>query len=260
MGKHISNIIPIKAEENVIGSMPVYDFDNNNVVTFFTKNGMIKRTNIKEFKALRYNKPIVCIKLKGDDKLVDISYSDLPYVFITTNNGYGLNYKIEEVPITGLKTSGVKAISLKNDFVVDGHIYNDDYEYLTVITDKKTAKRIRLTEFDIGTRARRGLQIIKDVKTNPYKIVKTFIIDYKKLIGIKTATSIVETKITDFPISDRYKTGSTISKLNIIDSFVIQELVSKEKKKIIEKENVSLDDVDKKILTIDDFLDDIENN
>ena len=260
MGKHISNIIPIKAEENVIGSMPVYDFDNNDVVTFFTRDGMIKRTNISEFKVLRYNKPIVCIKLKGNDKLVDVSYSDLPYVFITTNNGYGLSYKIEEVPITGLKTSGVKAISLKNDYVVDGHIYSDDYEYLTVITDKKTAKRIRLTEFDIGTRARRGLQIIKDVKTNPYKIIKTFIIDYKKPIGIKTATSIIETKITDFPISDRYKTGSTISKLNIIDSFVIQELVSKEKKKVIEKENISLDDVDKKILTIDDFLDDIENN
>ena len=260
LGKHISNIIPIKAEENIIGSIPVYDFEDNTVVTFFTKNGMIKRTNISEFKVLRNTKPIVGIKLKDHDRLVDINISNDPYIFISTNNGYGLSYNVEEVPITGLKTSGVKAISLKNDFVVDGHIYGKDYEYLTVITDKNTAKRIRLSEFEIGTRARRGVQIIKDVKTNPYKILKTFIIDYKTLIGIKTATEITETKITDFPISDRYKTGSNISKLDIMDSFVVTDLIEKDQKPKIEKENISLDDVDKKILTIDDFLDDIENN
>lgn len=258
LGKHISNIIPIKAEENIISSIPVYDFKG--VVTISTKNGMIKRTNLEDFKVSRYSKPITCMKLKDDDRVIFASNSDLPYVFITTNNGYGLTYNITEVPISGVRASGVKSVTLKNDYVVGTHIYNNDYEYLTVITDKNTAKRIRLAEFEIASRGRKGLQIIKDVKTNPYKILKTFIVEYKQILGIRTATEIIETKISDFPISDRYKTGSTISKFNIIDVFEVQELKENKKTKKIEKENLSLDDVDKKILTIDDFLDDVEKS
>ena len=66
--------------------------------------------------------------------------------------------------------------------------------------------------------------------------------------------------MTDLPITDRLKTGSTISKLDIIESFIVTELHEKNEKKKIEKENLTLDDVDKKILTIDDFLDEIEKS
>lgn len=260
MGKHISNIVSIKAEENIIYSMPVYDFNDNKVITMFTKDGMIKRTNLSDFKALRYNKPITAIKLKDDDRLINVSDSSDPYVFISTNNGYGLTYNVEEVPITGLKASGVKSITLKNDIVVSGELYNDDYEYLTIVTNKNTAKRVRLNEFEKSTRARRGVQIIKEVKTNPYYILNTFIVDYKKQLGLKTATEINEIKLTEIPISDRYKTGSTISKNNILEVYEIKELVSQNEKKKIEKENISLEDVDKKILTIDDFLDEVEKS
>ena len=260
MGKHISNIISIKPEENIIYSMPVYDFEENKIITMFTRDGMIKRTSLVDFKALRYTKPIVAIKLKGEDKLVSVSDSNDPYIFISTNNGYGLSYNADEVPVTGLKASGVKSISLKNDVVVSGHLYNDDYEYLTVITRKNTAKRVRLSEFEKSTRARRGVQIIKEVKTNPYYVLNTFIIDYKKQIGLKTGTELNEIKLTEIPISDRHKTGSSISKLDILETYEVKELVTQSEKKKVEKENLSLDDVDKRILTIDDFLDEVEKS
>ena len=260
MGKHISNIISIKPEENIIYSMPVYDFEEDKIITMFTRDGMIKRTSLVEFKALRYTKPIVAIKLKGEDKLVSVSDSNDPYIFISTNNGYGLSYNADEVPVTGLKASGVKSISLKNDIVVSGHLYNDDYEYLTVITRKNTAKRVRLSEFEKSTRARRGVQIIKEVKTNPYYVLNTFIIDYKKQIGLKTGTELNEIKLTEIPISDRHKTGSSISKLDILETYEVKELVTQSEKKKVEKENLSLDDVDKRILTIDDFLDEVEKS
>jgi len=260
MGKHISNIISIKPEENIIYSMPVYDFEENKIITMFTRDGMIKRTSLVDFKALRYTKPIVAIKLKGEDKLVSVSDSNDPYIFISTNNGYGLSYNADEVPVTGLKASGVKSISLKNDVVVSGHLYNDDYEYLTVVTRKNTAKRVRLSEFEKSTRARRGVQIIKEVKTNPYYVLNTFIIDYKKQIGLKTGTELNEIKLTEIPISDRHKTGSSISKLDILETYEVKELVTQSEKKKVEKENLSLDDVDKRILTIDDFLDEVEKS
>ncbi len=259
MGKHVSNIVAIKAIENVVASLPVYDFESDKIITIYTKNGMIKRTYLKDFKVSRYNKPIVAIKLKEDDKLIGIESINDPYIFVATYSGYGLSYNLEEVPITGLKTSGVKSISLKNDFVVSSHIFGDDYEYLTVITNKNTAKRVKLTEFSLSSRARRGSKIIKEVKTNPYNILNTFIIPYKKQLGLKTANEINIIKLTEIPISDAYKTGSTISKANIIDVFEVKEL--EENKEIkVEKENISLDDVDKKILTIDDFLDEVEKS
>ena len=255
LGKHISNLISISAEENIIASLPVYDFDKEQYITIFTKNGMVKRTKLNEFKALRYSKPITCIKLKDDDKVVDVKFNTDKYVFVSTNNGYGLTYKLSEVPIVGLKTSGVKSISLKNDFVVSSTIYGDNLEYLTVITNKMTGKRIKLSEFEVTSRARKGVQIVREIKTNPYYILKTFIINYKETLGLKLKTEIIEIKLTEIPIMDRYSTGSSISKSEIVDVFETKILESKEEVNAkVEKENIDLDTIDQKMMTIDDFL------
>ena len=254
LGKHISNIITVASDENIIGSIPVYDFEEEKYITIFTKNGMVKRTKLSEFKALRYSKPIVAIKLKDDDLVTNITDLDYKYTMIVTSNGYSLVFKTEEIPVVGLKTSGVKSIGLKNDEVVSGNIYNDDFEYLTLITDKGTGKRIKLNEFNISTRARRGDRIIKDIKTNPYHIIKALIINYKETLNIKTSKDEFDLKLTELSISDKNSSGSNITKDKILSVSIIPSLTEKEEKKKVEKENVSLDDIDKKMLTIDDFL------
>ena len=254
LGKHVSNIITMASDENIIGSIPVYDFEEEKYITIFTKNGMVKRTKLSEFKALRYSKPIVAIKLKDDDLVTNITDLDYKYTMIVTSNGYSLVFKTEEIPVVGLKTSGVKSIGLKNDEVVSGNIYNDDFEYLTLITDKGTGKRIKLNEFNISTRARRGDRIIKDIKTNPYHIIKALIINYKETLNIKTSKDEFDLKLTELSISDKNSSGSNITKDKILSFSIIPSLTEKEEKKKVEKENVSLDDIDKKMLTIDDFL------
>ena len=254
LGKHISNIITVASDENIIGSIPVYDFEEDKYITMFTKNGMVKRTKLSEFKALRYSKPIVAIKLKDDDLVTNITDLDYKYTMIVTSSGYSLVFKTEEIPVVGLKTSGVKSIGLKNDEVVSGNIYNDDFEYLTLITDKGTGKRIKLNEFNISTRARRGDRIIKDIKTNPYHIIKALIINYKETLNIKTSKDEFDLKLTELSISDKNSSGSNITKDKILSVSIIPSLTEKEEKKKVEKENVSLDDIDKKMLTIDDFL------
>ena len=261
LGKHVSNLVSIKSNENIIFSLPVISFETEKDVTIFTKNGMVKRSLLNEFKVQRYSKPIACIKLKEDDLVVSVVVSDLDKVFISTKNGYGLTYLKEEIPVTGVKSGGVKSIALKNDEVVSAHLYNDNYEYLTVITEKGTAKRVKLTEFELVSRARKGIQLIRDVKTNPYYILKTFIVHYKEIIGYKTRTELNEIKLTEFPIGDRYMTGSSISKSEIIDAFEIaklEEVKEESNEKNLTKENISLDSIDDKMMTIDDFLDNFE--
>ena len=264
LGKHVSNVIKLSVSENVIVSIPVFDFEEERYITMFTQNGMIKRTRIGDFKVQRYSKPLMAIKLKEGDTLLQVTDSNYNEVFIATRCGFGLWYDISEVPVTSTKSAGVKAIALKDDEVVSGCLFNGNAEYLTVITSKNTAKRIKMTEFDKTTRARRGVQIVRDVKTNPYYILSTFIISTKCVLGIKIGPDIVEHKITEFPIMDRYSTGSSITKSHISDIYLIPDVITKEtfEEEVVKvtKEDVSLKEVDERILTIDDFLKNIENS
>ena len=258
LGKHISNIITLSSDEIIIASFPVYNFEDDLYITIFTKNGMVKRTKLGEFIVQRYSKPICAIKLKDDDCIVSVDMSNNPFTFIVTKQGYALTYKTDEIPIVGVKASGVKAIALKNDEVVEGILYNENAEYLTIVTDKKTAKRVKLQEFELTSRARRGLQVVREVKTNPYTIIKAFIIHYKEMLYIKTASELIEMKLTEISIADRISTGSTIAKTKILDVYPKVELIEETKKEKIDKENISLDEIDKKMMTIDDFLDNLE--
>ena len=251
LGKHVSNIIKISSDENIVSSYVTNDFDKKINFVSFSKNGMIKQTPLVDLKVQRYSKPINLMKLKGDDRVIGVQVAKNE-VFITTNNGYGLRYLTSEVPITSLRGSGVKAINLKDDFVVSGESFTDA-AYITVVTDKGTAKRIKLDEFDLSTRARKGLQVIRDVKTNPYHILNSFVVLNKINLGILTS-EVKYIKVTDLPICDRYQTGSTISKEEIEKVFVKQNLEKEE----IEQIDVSLDKVDEQMMTIDDFLDDLK--
>ncbi len=260
LGKHISNIIKIEPNELIIKCIPVTDFEENKDITIFTKNGMVKKTHLNEFKVQRYSKPIIAIKLKGNDCVVSVSDNSGEDVFIATERGYGLHFNNSEIQAIGLKSSGVKAISLKDDIVVSAHIFSSK-DYLTVITDKKTGKRVKLSEFEKLSRARKGVLMVRDVKTNPYKILKTFIVD-KKTLTLKLNNDFVDIKTTELPIADRYSTGSTISKINIDDVFEKTNLEQNDQveitEEISEKKDIPLEQIDEKIMTIDDFLDDFK--
>ncbi len=273
MPKHVSNIIETGENESVIAVLPAYDFQTEKNVIVATKQGMIKRSKLKEFKLQRYSKPTSCMKLKDDDEVINVLLEDKPLVFLTTDTGYALSFETKEIPVVGVKAAGVKAIKLKDDLLASVNVYDSTKdEYITVITDKGTAKRVRLNEFEISTRARRGLLIVREVKTNPYKILKTFIVDTKEFLGIKNG-DIKLMKLTELPIADRHSTGSLISKHPLTDAFIqanlakatkeemtlidteeVEVLEEKEEIKPSKKETVSLKEIDDRLMTIDDFL------
>lgn len=255
LGKHVSNLVPLGEKEEVIASLLVKDFANKTNVIITTSNGMIKRTALSDFKISRTSKPITCMKLKENDTVIDVVLDTNPDIFIATNLGYGLWFSKEEIPIVGIKASGVKAINLKDDTVVSAINFDEENnDYLTIITDKGTGKRVKLKEFEKSSRARRGLMTIRDVKTNPYRVIKALIPSNKDHIGIKNG-EINLIKPTELPIADRYSTGSTINKKGLETVFLYKTLEeSKEEDTTPKKEQVSLEDIDKRLMTIDDFL------
>lgn len=258
LGKHISNIIKVSSDETMVCSIPVSQFTQEKYITLFTKQGMTKRSLLSDFEVTRYSKPITCMKLKDEDKVIEAMMSNKKEVFVATKNGYGLWFDIEEIPISGIKSSGVKAINLKNDEVVSAKLFDGTIEYVTVLTKSGTAKRIKITEFDKTTRARRGLLLVREVKTNPYFIIGAYLVS-KTQIGVQTKEEIVSHKITEFPIADRYSTGTSFTKGTILNTFEVQTLRKKEEGETsVPVKEVSLKEVDERIMTIDDFLDDFE--
>ena len=274
MPKHVSNVIEVPAEESIVGAIPAYDFESDKNVIITTKDGMIKRSKLKEFKLQRYNKATSCMKLKENDQVISAQIEEYDTVFLTTNTGYGLSFKTEEIPIVGVKASGVKAMKLKDDYLVSINNFSySTHEFISIITNKGTGKRVRLTEFELSTRTRRGIQVLREVKSNPYYVVKTFIEDSKKHIGLKNGTIDI-IKLTELPIADRYSTGSQIIKKNITTAYVVPSLEKAEKvqeslieepeiievidEKPIKKERVSLQEIDDRLMTIDDFLNEKE--
>ena len=262
LGKHISNLIKISAEEKIIASIPVLNFDTNTMITTCTKLGMIKRTPLKEYKVQRYSKPMCAIKLKENDQVISVTNEIGDEVFLTTKRGYALRYKTEEIPVVGIKAAGVKAITLKEDSVISMNLFSSQLEYVSVFTDKGTGKRVKLTEFEPMSRARKGILLIRDVKTNPYFIQNTFISPSKQIVGIESDV-ITYLKLTELPILDRYSTGTQLSKKGIKSVFKKEELMKKEtlehpREEKEEKSQINLATVDQKMMTIDDYLNDFK--
>ena len=256
LGKHVSNLVPLGEGEEVVSSILVKDFKKDVNVIVSTANGMIKRTSLSDFKITRTSKPSSCIKLKDDDTVVDVMLDTNPDIFIATSLGYGLWFSKDEIPIVGIKASGVKAINLKDDSVVSTINFNEENsDYLAILTDKGTGKRVKLKDFEKSSRARRGLMTIRDVKTNPYHVIKAIIPTNKDHIGIKNG-EITLIKPTELPIADRYSTGSTINKKGLTNAFLYKTLEKSTEKEDTtpKKDQVSLEDIDKRLMTIDDFL------
>lgn len=256
LGKHISNFVTISPDDKAVNAFIISENVTNPEVTIFTREGMVKRTNLNDFIVSRYSKAYTAMKLKDTDEVVNVCITK-PNVLIVTKTGYYLNYMASEIPLSGPKAAGVKGINLKDDNVISGICYSEKDEYIDIFTNQKTAKRVKLSELNMLSRAKRGTTLIKKVKSTNYEIIKAFSTSAKDIIGIKSKDDIYLVKNSDIPIMDKESTGSVILKQTISDVFISQEL------DIIKDEDIELPKIKKeeeKIqeLTIDDFLNDFK--
>ena len=78
---------------------------------------MIKRTELKEFEVSRSNKTMACMKIGAMDEMINVSLSYKPddHVILVSEQGYGLMYPVEQIPLVSNKSKGVKAMNLSKD-------------------------------------------------------------------------------------------------------------------------------------------------
>ena len=256
LGKHVNNVVMLNTDEKVIAS---FIYNKKDTLVFASKFGMAKRTKMVDYEVARCAKPMVAIKLKGDDELVNVEI-DTGNIVLVSENGYYLNFKSEELPIVGAKASGVKGINLKDDILVSLTTYNEKQEYITLFTDNKTAKRIKITDLERHTRAKKGSTILKKTKTVTYKVLNVFATSARDLVLTKADSEINIFKNSDITIMDLASTGSSISKykLDLARKVSIKENIKEDKEIIQEEVNIEQIQEETKAMSMEDFLDDFK--
>lgn len=214
MGQHISNMAILDKEEYIIQCIPVRSFEEEKYLMFFTKNGMVKRSSLKQYQVQRQSRSFIAINLKKDDEVVDIYITDgHSDVFVATNTGYGLWYHESEVSIVGQRAAGVKAIQLKEgEHVVNGAVFDELKEpSLVIVTQRGACKRMKLNEFTRSTRAKRGLTMLRELKRKSHRI-KGFKTVYEKerIYFATTKGEIQHLFPLELSTSDRYSNGSFV--------------------------------------------------
>ena len=232
IGEHISQTITnFETNEEVIYAEVVDDFDEETYVTV-TKLGQIKRVERKEFSPWRTykSKSVKFAKLKNeDDLIIGISPIKLDDVMLVTKNGYALRFNVAEVPVVGAKAAGVKAINLKKDDVlVAAFIANTASFYL--LTQRGSLKRMAITGIPVTSRANRGLQVLRELKTKPHRVFaagpvfgeqpveldlfssETPTVEEEQILSIvSNKGTTYEVHLADLSLSERTSNGSFIS-------------------------------------------------
>ena len=213
LGQHMSSIVPIDSQEKIINVMGIDSFDKDLSVLTATRDGQIKRSLLSDYVVQRYAKPIKTMNLKNNDEMIMaelVAPSD--DVLITTHASYSVRFSLDEVPITGVKTAGVKAINLKEgDYVVSVNpISLQSKEDIMLITQRGAVKKMALSEIETGLRAKRGVLTLRELKSNPHRVFDVLLVEKKDQLVIETDKGQETIDVNSFRPADRYSNGSFV--------------------------------------------------
>ena len=251
IGEHLSQTITnFETNEEVLYVEVVDQFDDATTYFAATRLGQIKRVERKEFSPWRTyrSKSVKYAKLKDDnDQIVAVAPIKLDDVLLISKNGYALRFNIEEVPVVGAKAAGVKAMNLKaDDELQAAFICNTSSFYL--LTQRGSLKRVSTEEIPATSRAKRGLQVLRELKSKPHRVFLAGSVSEQGFIGDLFSTevedgeqtlviqsnngTIYEAILQDLNLSERTSNGSfisdTISDEEVFDAY-LKEVFKEEK-------------------------------
>ncbi len=172
IGEHLSQSLSnFSADEKVIFVQIVDEFAGENLLVV-TRNGQIKQIERESFSPWRTyrSKSTPCAKLKGeDDEIVLITPVQFADLMLISENGYALRFNLDDVPVLGARAAGVKAMNLKNgDKIKSAFFVNSNSWYL--LTQRAFIKRVKTDDIPATSRANRGLQVLRTLKTNNHTV------------------------------------------------------------------------------------------
>ncbi|SHE79789.1 topoisomerase-4 subunit A [Atopostipes suicloacalis DSM 15692] len=220
-GQHLSQSISFEPSERIVVAYSYRKLPKEDTFVLITRNGNIKQTKISDFAPKRSYKTqsFTAIRLEDkSDELVNVyeaNHETTYDVFLVSHRGYGLRYSLAEVSTYGTNAKGVRSMNLKDgDYVISGCIFEPTEKSVQVmlVTHRGAVKKMNVIDFDIISRAKRGLLILRELKANPHRVALMFSVmsnDEKiTLVTNKDHEFTIQPK--DYGISDRYSNGSFV--------------------------------------------------
>ncbi|MCQ2769870.1 DNA topoisomerase (ATP-hydrolyzing) subunit A [Helicobacter pylori] len=217
MGKAIVNLISLAPDEKIMATLSTKDFSDERSLAFFTKNGVVKRTNLSEFGSNRSYSGIRAIVLDEGDELVSAKVVDknAKHLLIASHLGIFIKFPLEDVREIGRTTRGVKGIRLaENDFVVGAVVISDDGNKLLSVSENGLGKQTLAEAYREQSRGGKGI-IGMRLTQKTGNLVSVISVDDENLdLMILTASA----KMIRVSIKDIRETGRNASGVKLINT------------------------------------------
>ncbi len=156
-GTAIVNLLPLESGEKISAMIPISEFEEGNYLTFITRNGTIKKTNLMDYAKIRQG-GLRAIELVENDVLIDVKLTNgEETILIGTHDGSAIRFSEKDVRPMGRTTRGVRGIRLKKDDYVVGACVCKDTDDLLAVTENGFGKRTSLEEYKVQTRGGKGI-------------------------------------------------------------------------------------------------------
>ncbi|KRO15003.1 dna topoisomerase (atp-hydrolyzing) parc [Lactobacillus helveticus] len=220
-GQHLSQEIGLDSDEQIIRVFVFDSLDINKNFILATNDGYIKQLELTNLQPTRTYKSraMTAIKLKNKDSMLIgvnlINPTDKKEITLFTHRAYAVRYNISEIPTSGSKAVGVKSVNLKDDDYIVGYVLVDskylDLMHVGLITQRGAFKQFKLSLVNKVSRAKRGVLVLRELKTKPHRIVALMPYAQDHILHVTTSSDRnIEIKTTEYPLGDRYSNGSFV--------------------------------------------------
>ena len=238
-GKAVVNLLKLEADEKIQSINPTTDFSEEKSLVFFTKNGVVKRTNLSEFSNIRSN-GVKAISLDDDDSIITAQIADkeIKQLFIMTKLAQCIKFDIEKTRDQGRNTRGVRGIKFKHegDEVVDANIIKDDKQEILVMSEKGIGKRTEAGEYRLTNRGGSGVIAMKmTAKTGKHVIGCLMVNETMDMMALTVAGKMIRVDMETIRKAGRNTSGVIV--VNVSGKDIVKSIARCPKK---EEEDDSL--------------------
>ncbi len=206
-GTNLINLIQIESDERIETVLTVNDVYEDGYLFMGTKNGIVKKTSLSEFKNLRKS-GLIAINLREGDELLKVKMTrGDANIIMVTQNGLAIKFNEKDVRPMGRTASGVKAITLNNDDVAVCMDIAVDEEDLLVVSENGFGKRTPITEYKVQNRGGKGLMTYKITDKTGKVVGATVCRGEDELMLINTSGVAIRINIEDVSVTGRSTMG-----------------------------------------------------
>ncbi|HAF07662.1 MAG: DNA gyrase subunit A [candidate division TA06 bacterium 32_111] len=227
-GRAIVNLLELEKGEEIMGSVPVREFDDKHFVFIITKNGIAKKTVLSAFRNPRKG-GIIALSLNDEDNVADVALTDGNNdVIIVTKWGMAIRFNENEVRDMGRSATGVRGVTLDKDDEVVSMVVVKRESTLFIATENGFGKRSEMQEYRKTHRGGKGVIAIKTHERNGAVVDAIEVLDNDELLLIAESGQIVRIAVSDIRVIGRNTGGVRLMNLTEGDKLVDVAIIAHE--------------------------------